>query len=81
MYVVKGDGRQEPVRFDKIMARLKRLSYGLSVEHCDPVLVAQKVCAGLFKGITTTQVDELAMETAAAMTTNHPDYALVGICD
>lgn len=81
MYVVKRDGRQEPVRFDKITARLKRLSYGLSVEHCDPVLVAQKVCAGLFKGITTTQVDELAMETAAAMTTNHPDYALVGICD
>ncbi|KAE8100396.1 hypothetical protein FH972_018302 [Carpinus fangiana] len=77
MYVVKGDGRQEPVRFDKIMARLKRLSYGLSVEHCDPVLVGQKVCAGLFKGITTTQVDELAMETAAAMTTNHPDYALL----
>jgi hypothetical protein len=81
MYVAKRDGRQEPVRFDKITARLKKLSYGLSVEHCDPVLVAQKVCAGLFKGITTTQVDELATETAAAMTTNHPDYALVGICD
>ncbi|KAJ4942645.1 hypothetical protein NE237_002642 [Protea cynaroides] len=62
MYVVKRDGRQETVHFDKITARLKKLSYGLSVEHCDPVLVAQKL-------------DELAAETAAATTANHPDYS------
>ncbi|KAH9757668.1 Ribonucleoside-diphosphate reductase [Citrus sinensis] len=77
MYVIKRDGRKEPVRFDKITARLKKLSYGLSKEHCDPVLVAQKVCAGVYKGVTTTQLDELAAETAAAMTVNHPDYALL----
>ncbi|CAA3010334.1 ribonucleoside-diphosphate reductase large subunit [Olea europaea subsp. europaea] len=75
MYVVKRDGRQETVHFDKITARLKKLSYGLSSEHCDPVLVAQKVCAGVYKGVTTSQLDELAAETAAAMTANHPDYA------
>ncbi|KAG0492345.1 hypothetical protein HPP92_005743 [Vanilla planifolia] len=75
MYVVKRDGRQESVHFDKITARLKKLSYGLNQEHCDPVLVAQKVCAGVYKGVTTTQLDELAAETAAAMTANHPDYA------
>ncbi|CAL4955662.1 unnamed protein product [Urochloa decumbens] len=75
MYVVKRDGRQETVRFDKITARLKKLSYGLSQEHCDPVLVAQKVCAGVYKGVTTSQLDELAAETAAAMTASHPDYA------
>ncbi|KAK3043900.1 hypothetical protein RJ639_000599 [Escallonia herrerae] len=75
MYVIKRNGRQEPVHFDKITARLKKLSYGLSAEHCDPVLVAQKVCAGVYKGVTTTQLDELAAETAAAMTTHHPDYA------
>ncbi|KAJ1412918.1 Ribonucleotide reductase large subunit, C-terminal [Sesbania bispinosa] len=75
MYVVKRDGRQEAVHFDKITARLKKLSYGLSTEHCDPVLVAQKVCAGVYKGVTTSQLDELAAETAAAMTANHPDYA------
>ncbi|XP_076938396.1 ribonucleoside-diphosphate reductase large subunit-like [Bidens hawaiensis] len=75
MYVVKRDGRHEAVHFDKITARLKKLSYGLSTEHCDPVLVAQKVCAGVYKGITTTQIDELSAETSAAMTTNHPDYA------
>ncbi|KAL0344336.1 UNVERIFIED_CONTAM: Ribonucleoside-diphosphate reductase large subunit [Sesamum angustifolium] len=75
MYVVKRDGRQETVHFDKITARLKKLSYGLSSEHCDPVLVSQKVCAGVYKGVTTSQLDELAAETAAAMTANHPDYA------
>ncbi|KAL5223571.1 hypothetical protein ABZP36_010210 [Zizania latifolia] len=75
MYVVKRDGRQETVHFDKITARLKKLSYGLSQEHCDPVLVAQKVCAGVYKGVTTSQLDELAAETAAAMTASHPDYA------
>lgn len=79
MYVVKRDGRQEAVHFDKITARLKKLSYGLSTEHCDPVLVSQKVCAGVYKGVTTSQLDELAAETAAAMTTNHPDYASVSV--
>lgn len=79
MYVVKRDGRQEAVHFDKITARLKKLSYGLSIEHCDPVLVAQKVCAGVYKGVTTSQLDELAAETAAALTANHPDYASVSL--
>ena len=75
MYVIKRDGRQEVVHFDKITARLKKLSYGINTEHCDPVLVAQKVCVGVYKGLTTSQLDELATETAAAMTANHPDYA------
>lgn len=79
MYVVKRDGRQEAVHFDKITARLKKLSYGLSIDHCDPVLVSQKVCAGVYKGVTTSQLDELAAETAAAMTANHPDYASVSV--
>ena len=79
MYVIKRDGRQESVHFDKITARLKKLSYGLNAEHCDPVLVSQKVCAGVYKGVTTSQLDELAAETAAALTANHPDYALVCI--
>lgn len=76
MYVIKRDGKQESVHFDKITARLKKLSYGLNPEHCDPVIVAQKVCMGVYKGVTTSQLDELAAETAAAMTTNHPDYAI-----
>ena len=77
MYVVKRDGRQESVHFDKITARLKKLSYGLSTDHCDPLLVSQKVCAGVYKGVTTSQLDELAAETSAALTASHPDYASV----
>jgi ribonucleoside-diphosphate reductase subunit M1 len=77
MYVMKRDGRQEPVQFDKITARLKKLGYGFSEEHCDLVLIAQKGCAGIYKGVTTSQLDELAAETAAAMTASHPDYASV----
>ncbi|XP_074591512.1 ribonucleoside-diphosphate reductase large subunit-like [Curcuma longa] len=77
MYVVKRDGGREEVHFDKVTVRLQRLSYGLSQEHCDPVLVAQKVCAGIYMGVSTSQLDELAAETAAAMTASHPDYALL----
>jgi ribonucleoside-diphosphate reductase subunit M1 len=77
MYVVKRDERQEAVHFDKITTRLKKLSYGLSQDHCDPVLVAQKVCAGVYKGVSTSQLNELTAETAAALTASHPDYASV----
>ncbi len=113
MFVLKRDGRKEPVHFDKITARITKLSYGLNPEFCDPVracppeptpagarqrchdgeprlrclprlsgraaqvLVAQKVTTGVYKGVTTSELDELAAETAASMTANHPDYAVV----
>ncbi|KAE8807382.1 Ribonucleoside-diphosphate reductase large subunit [Hordeum vulgare] len=77
MYVVKWDGWTETVHFNKITARLKKLSYGLSQEHCDPVLVAQKVCAGVYMGVTTSQLDELAAETAATLRASQPDYASI----
>lgn len=76
MFVVKRDGRQEPVYFDKITSRISKLSVGLS-DFCDPAAVAQKVTAGVYKGVTTTELDELAAETSAGMTAMHPDYAVV----
>jgi len=75
MYVVKRDGRQEKVSFDKITARISKLAYGLNREFCDPLLVAQKVTAGVYKGVKTSELDELASETAASMATQHPDYS------
>ncbi|GAQ89121.1 ribonucleoside-diphosphate reductase complex [Klebsormidium nitens] len=75
MYVIKRDGRKEAVHFDKITARIRKLSYGLNPEHCEPVLVAQKVTTGVYTGVTTSELDELAAETAASMTAKHPDYA------
>lgn len=126
MFVVKRDGRKEPVHFDKITARITKLSYGLNPDFCDPVgvsdcsdasarhrhsltqehsclsdndesqpaclsqcfsaclkcrrlqvMVAQKVAVGVYKGVTTSELDELAAETSASMTATHPDYALV----
>ena len=74
MFVVKRDGRKEPVMFDKITARVRKLCYGLN-ELVDPVKVAMRVIEGLYDGVTTSELDNLAAETAATMTTAHPDYA------
>jgi ribonucleoside-diphosphate reductase subunit M1 len=74
MDVTKRDGRRQPVQFDKITARIKKLSYGLA---CEPVLVAQKVTTGVYDGVTTSELDELASETAASMTSVHPDYSIL----
>jgi len=74
MFVVKRDGRKEPVMFDKITARVKKLCYNLN-PLVDPVRVAMRVIEGLYDGVTTSELDNLASEIAATMTTTHPDYA------
>ncbi|PKH49977.1 ribonucleoside-diphosphate reductase subunit alpha [Tenacibaculum sp. Bg11-29] len=74
MYVAKRDGRKEPVMFDKITARVKKMCYGLN-KIVDPVKVAMRVIEGLYDGVTTSELDNLAAEVAATMTTAHPDYA------
>jgi ribonucleoside-diphosphate reductase alpha chain len=74
MYVVKRDGHKEPVIFDKITARVRKLCYGLN-DLVDPVRVAMRVIEGLYDGVTTSELDNLAAEIAATMTTTHPDYA------
>ncbi|NVK64140.1 MAG: ribonucleoside-diphosphate reductase subunit alpha [Flavobacteriales bacterium] len=76
MYVVKRDGRKEAVKFDKITARIAKMCYGLD-PLVSPEAVAMKVIEGLFDGVTTTQLDNLAAEVAAAKTIDHPDYALL----
>ena len=76
MYVVKRDGRKEAVKFDKITARIAKMCYGLD-PLVSPEAVAMKVIEGLFDGVTTTQLDNLAAEIAAAKTIEHPDYALL----
>jgi ribonucleoside-diphosphate reductase alpha chain len=75
MFVIKRDGKKETVKFDKITARIQKLCYGLSPDHVSPALVAQKVIEGVFDGVTTTELDNLAAETAASLTTRHPDFA------
>ena len=74
MFVVKRDGRKELMMFDKITARVRKLCYGLN-DLVDPVKVAMRVIEGLYDGVTTSELDNLAAEIAATLTTAHPDYA------
>ncbi len=76
MYVIKRDGRKEQVKFDKITARIKKLCYGLHAS-VDPLKIAMKVIEGVFDGVTTSQLDNLAAEVAATNAVTHPDYALL----
>jgi len=76
MYVVKRDGRKESVKFDKITARIVKMCYGLD-PLVSPEAVAMKVIEGIYDGVSTSDLDNLAAEVAAAKTIDHPDYALL----
>ncbi len=75
MLVLKRDGHRESVKFDKITARIEKLCYGLDPKFVNPVEVAMKVINGLYDGVSTVELDNLAAEIAASLTTRHPDFA------
>ncbi|ESO89554.1 hypothetical protein LOTGIDRAFT_206843 [Lottia gigantea] len=77
MFVVKRNGRTEKVMFDKITSRIVKLCYGLNMDFVDPTAITLKVINGLYQGVTTVELDNLAAETAATMTTKHPEYAIL----
>eukprot|EP00045_Choanoeca_perplexa_P013899 m.159700 g.159700 ORF g.159700 m.159700 type:complete len:104 (-) comp16491_c0_seq2:2344-2655(-) len=77
MYVIKRSGKPEEVHFDKITSRLQKLSYGLHPEFVDPAEITKVVIAGVYSGVTTVELDQLAAETAASFTTKHPDFAIL----
>lgn len=77
MFVIKRDGRRQEVKFDKITARIQKLCYGLDSKYIDPTLIALKVIEGIYNGVTTSELDNLAAEIAATLTVRHPDYALL----
>ena len=77
MQVIKRNGKRESVKFDKITARIEKLCYGLDRRFVNSIDVAKKVIEGLYDGVTTTELDNLAAETAASLTVKHPDYALL----
>eukprot|EP01036_Dinobryon_divergens_P059979 gene59979-79990_t len=77
MYVVKRDGRQEKCSFDKITSRINKLCYGLDPNHVDANVISQKVVQGVYKGVTTIELDELAAQTAASLATRHPDFSVL----
>ena len=75
MQVIKRTGRTEDVSFDKISARIKKLCYELDPNYIRPLEISQKVIQGLYDGVSTTELDNLAAETAASLATEHPEYA------
>src|SRR3982751_111868 len=76
MHVIKRNGKKETIKFDKVTARLEKLSYSLS-PLVNVIDVAKKVIEGIYDGVPTTELDNLAAETAASLATKHPDYALL----
>ncbi|XP_063684531.1 ribonucleoside-diphosphate reductase large subunit-like isoform X1 [Bolinopsis microptera] len=77
MFVFKRDGRKEIVHFDKITSRIQKLMYNLNTEFVDPHTITKNVINGVYKGVTTVELDMLAAETAASLATEHPDYAVL----
>jgi len=77
MQVIKRNGKREDVSFDKITARVKKLCYGLDAKYIQPLEIAKNVIQGLYDGVTTMELDNLAAETSATMATVHPEYALL----
>ncbi|GAA0880322.1 ribonucleoside-diphosphate reductase subunit alpha [Algoriphagus jejuensis] len=77
MLVIKRDGRRESVRFDKITSRIENLCYELDPKFIQPIEVAKKVIDGLYDGVTTSELDNLAAEVCASLTVRHPDYAVL----
>ncbi|CAB1120955.1 unnamed protein product [Ectocarpus sp. CCAP 1310/34] len=75
MFVVKRDGRKEDVKFDKITSRINKLCYGLDSRFVDSIKISQKVIQGVYPGVTTIELDELAAQTSAYMATQHPDFS------
>lgn len=76
-FIKKRDGREEKVVFDKILNRIKKLCFSLDSNYIDPIPIAQKVIQGIYPGVTTTELDELAAQTAAYSAVNHPDFSLL----
>ena len=77
MLVIKRNGKKEAVHFDKITARIYKLIYGLSISEKDVIEIAKKVIQGIYDNVTTTELDNLTAETAAAQTTIHPDFSVL----
>lgn len=77
MYVIKRNGQKETVLFDKITSRINILCYGLDRDYIDPPAITHKVITGLYSGVTTVELDNLAAEISATMTVKHPDYAIL----
>jgi ribonucleoside-diphosphate reductase alpha chain len=77
MQIVKRDGRREPIDFDRMVDFVSRYAYQLDTDYINPNQVAKRAFEGAFDGITIVDLIQLTVETAASMTSKHPDYGLL----
>lgn len=77
VYVTKRGGKKEPVKLEKVLSRIEKQSYKLDSNWVRPFDIAKKVIEGIYDGVTTEALDNLAVETAAALTAQHPDYSVL----
>ncbi len=75
--VIKRNGKKETVKMDKVLYRIEKQCYGLDTNWVKPFEVAKKVIEGIYDGVSTRQLDELAIETSASLATRHPDYSIL----
>lgn len=73
-YVTKRDGSNEEVSFDKILRRIKTLSKSLTINSTK---VTREITSQMYNGINTSELDELGAQTAASLSTEHPDYGIL----
>ncbi len=75
MQVVNRKGEREDVRFDAIHEKLSSLTDGLDTDWVDAANLTKLTIEGLYDGVTTRELDQLAAETAASLASHHPDYS------
>ena len=75
MQVVNRKGEREDVRFDAILEKLSGLTNGLDTNWVDAANLTKLTIEGLYDGVTTRELDQLAAETAASLASHHPDYS------
>ena len=75
MQVVNRKGEREDVRFDAILEKLSSLTNGLDTDWVDAANLTKLTIEGLYDGVTTRELDQLAAETAASLASHHPDYS------
>lgn len=76
--VIKRDGRIEPLSRHKIETRLSHLASTLASQqqqhHISIPTLTTSIFLGTYPNMTTSEIDTLASETAASMSTQHYDY-------
>lgn len=76
MHVQKRSGKKEKVNFDKVLYRIKELSYGLNY-HIDVTEVAKRTIDGIYDGVRTSELDALSAQIAASLAIKHHDYSIL----